>query len=300
VKLIVLPEDGMAPIVAAIKKAKTSIDTTIFRFDRPEVEKALEAAVGRGVRVRALIAHTNRGGEKLLRKLELRLLGAGVTCSRSADDLVRYHAKFMVVDGRTLYVMLFNYTALDARSRSFCVMTTQRTIVGEAIRLFEADATRQPCDPPPQHLVVSPDNARKRLTEFVKGAKKSLWMYDPKLSDAAMIRLLEDRLKKGVDIRVIGTIGKRARQFKATTVKGLRLHARVIIRDGRDAFFGSQSLRTAELDARREVGLIVRDPGLIKAAAGVFERDWAEAQDRELVDAAAREPEDEDAIAATA
>jgi cardiolipin synthase len=300
VKLIVLPEDGMGPVVAAIKKAKTSVDTTIFRFDRMEVEKALEAAVGRGVRVRALIAHTNRGGEKLLRKLELRLLGAGVTCSRSADDLVRYHAKFMVVDARTLYVMLFNYTALDARSRSFCVVTTQRAAVAEATRLFEADSLRQACDPPPQQLVVSPDNARKRLSEFVKGAKKSLWMYDPKLSDGAMIRLLEERLKKGVDIRVIGTIGKRAKQFNATTMKDLRLHARVIIRDGRDAFFGSQSLRTAELDARREVGLIARHPGVVKAVAAVFERDWVEAQGDDLVKAAAKEPEDEDAIAATA
>jgi cardiolipin synthase len=300
VKLIVLPEDGLGPIVAAIKKAKTSIDTTIFRFDRMEVEKALEAAVGRGVRVRALIAHTNRGGEKLLRKLELRLLGAGVTCARSADDLARYHAKFMVVDGRTLYVMLFNYTALDARSRSFCVMTTQRVAVAEATRLFEADSLRQACDPPPQHLVVSPDNARKRLTEFVKGAKKSLWMYDPKLSDGAMIRLLEDRLKKGVDIRVIGSIGKRAKQFKATTMRDLRLHARVIIRDGRDAFFGSQSLRTAELDARREVGFIVRNPALVKSAAAVFERDWADAQGKDLIEAAEKEPEDEDAVAATA
>ena len=42
-----------------------------------ELEKALAAAVARGVAVRALIAHTNRGGEKNLRKLEMRLLGRG-------------------------------------------------------------------------------------------------------------------------------------------------------------------------------------------------------------------------------
>jgi phosphatidylserine/phosphatidylglycerophosphate/cardiolipin synthase-like enzyme len=277
VKLIVLPDDGLAPVVSAIRKARTSIDTTIFRFDRIEVEKALEAAVGRGVRVRALIAHTNRGGEKLLRKLELRLLGAGVTVARSADDLVRYHAKFMVIDGRILHVMLFNYTSLDARSRSFSIVTSQRAVVAEASRLFEADSLRQACEPALQHLVVSPDNARKRLADFVKGAKKSLWMYDPKLSDQAMIRLLEDRLKKDVDVRVIGGIGKRARQFNAASPKSLRLHARVIIRDGRDAFFGSQSLRTAELDARREVGIITRHPAVVKAVVAVFEKDWTDA-----------------------
>jgi cardiolipin synthase A/B len=49
--------------------------------------------VPRGVVVRALIAHTNRGGESKLRKLESRLLKAGATLSRTADDMVRYHAK---------------------------------------------------------------------------------------------------------------------------------------------------------------------------------------------------------------
>lgn len=275
-KLLVLPEDGMTAVVNAIKAASKSIDTTIFRFDRAEIEKALETAVGRGVKVRTLIAHTNRGGDKMLRKLELRLLGAGVTVARSAEDLARYHAKFMVIDGRTLFVMLFNFTALDAKSRSFGVITTQRAPVLEACRLFEADVTRQVCAPVPQVLVVSPENARKRLTEFLKGAKKSLWIYDPKINDSATVRILEERVQKGVDVRVLGTVGKRAKQFKADRMKSLRLHARVIIRDGRDAFFGSQSLRTAELDSRREVGLIVKNPKVLKTVMATFEKDWAE------------------------
>jgi hypothetical protein len=38
-----------------------------LRFDLLEIEDALAAAVERGVVVQALIAHTNRGGEKRLR-----------------------------------------------------------------------------------------------------------------------------------------------------------------------------------------------------------------------------------------
>ena len=53
-----------ADCCAPSSNAKKTIDIVIFRFDRPEVEKALEAAVDRGVAVRALIAHTNQGGEK--------------------------------------------------------------------------------------------------------------------------------------------------------------------------------------------------------------------------------------------
>ena len=47
-KLIIQPDDGLAPLLKAVRKAKKSIDIVIFRFDRPELEKALEAAVGRG------------------------------------------------------------------------------------------------------------------------------------------------------------------------------------------------------------------------------------------------------------
>ena len=43
-KLIIEPDDGVTPLVRAIKNAKKAIDIVIFRFDRPELEKALESA----------------------------------------------------------------------------------------------------------------------------------------------------------------------------------------------------------------------------------------------------------------
>ena len=138
-KLLVQPGDGVAPLVQGINKAQSSIEILIFRFDRLEIEAALVNAVNRGVSVRALIAYTNRGGEKSLRALEMRLLGAGVTVARTADDLVRYHGKMMIVDGRELYLMAFNLTNLDIeRSRSFAVVTDDKETVQEAIKLFDA------------------------------------------------------------------------------------------------------------------------------------------------------------------
>ena len=60
-KLIVQPDAGIAPIVSAITGARKSIDILIFRLDRMEIARALENAVKRGVHVRALTAHQNRG-----------------------------------------------------------------------------------------------------------------------------------------------------------------------------------------------------------------------------------------------
>src|SRR5258705_5167348 len=85
VKLLVQPEDGVTALIQGLDRAKQSIDILIFRFDHREVEQGLLRAVARGVRVRALIAYTNRGGEKHLRALAMRMLAARITVSRSPD-----------------------------------------------------------------------------------------------------------------------------------------------------------------------------------------------------------------------
>jgi cardiolipin synthase len=276
-KLIVQPDAGIAPIVTAIKQARKSIDILIFRLDRFEIAHALEAAVARGVRVRALTAHTNRGGTKSLRRLEMALLEGGVTVSRTADDLVRYHGKMMIIDGRFLHVYGFNFTGLDIhKSRSFGVISKNKKLLNEANRLFTADFDRLPYSSGYERFVVSPDNARDRLTRFIEGARKELLIYDPQATDDAMLRLLTDRVKAGVDVRIIGRLeAKWSRDIKSERYPGKRLHVRAIIRDGKRAFMGSQSLRRLELEKRREVGVIITDELVVRQMLDVFEKDWA-------------------------
>jgi phosphatidylserine/phosphatidylglycerophosphate/cardiolipin synthase-like enzyme len=275
-KLIVQPDAGVTPIVTAIKQAKKTVDILIFRLDRHEVTRALEAAVARGVAVRALIAHYNSDGGQNLRKLELHLLEQGVTVTRTADDLVRYHAKMLIVDGRLLHIYGFNFTALDIeKSRSFGIVTTNHELVVEASKLFEADAARQPYASSSDRLVVSPENARDRLAAFIKGARKQLLIYDPKVSDPAMLQLLAERLRAGVSVRIIGKLGTNKSELTAEKFPGKRLHVRAIVRDGRRAFIGSQSLRKLELDQRREVGVLITELAIVKQLESVFERDWA-------------------------
>lgn len=179
-KLIVQPDAGVPPIVTAIKQAKKSIDVLIFRLDRKEVAGALASAVARGVSVRALIAHTNHGGEKSLRKLELHLLEAGVTVSQTADDLVRYHGKMMIIDARLLHVYGFNFTWLDIdKSRSFGIVTKNRKLVQEGIKLFEADCARQLYASGYERFVVrqAPPRSRhySRSSSSIDVAKLALW-----------------------------------------------------------------------------------------------------------------------------
>ena len=130
----------------------------------------------------------------------------------------------------------------------------------EAGRLFDADTKRQDFIPEHAKFVVSPANSRTVLSAFIKAAKKELLIYDPKVSDRNMLRLLDERRKAGVEIRIIGHAS--GRRFQARDLSRMRLHTRTIIRDRCDIFLGSQSLRQIELDARREIGT----PGARRAA----------------------------------
>ena len=89
------------------------------------------------------------------------------------------------------------------------------------------------------------------------------------------MQILQERAKAGVEIKVIGQVtGKTS--FEKQKLAGMRLHTRTIVRDRHEAFVGSQSLRTAEMDLRREVGLIIQDSDVVKKLIDTFESDWTE------------------------
>jgi phosphatidylserine/phosphatidylglycerophosphate/cardiolipin synthase-like enzyme len=277
VRLIVQPDDGVDALIRAIRSARKTICITVFRFDLTKIEKALQDAIERGVTVRALIAHTNGGGQKQLRKLERRLLEAGALVARSDNDLVRYHAKLLLIDDKVLFVLGFNCTRRDiGQSRSLGIATTDSPLIREARRLFAADTDRsRTFRPANTDLVVSPEDSRKRLRRFIRQARRELLIYDVDLSDDKMIEELKSRAEAGITIRILGKLEKKLKA-SGLRVKAppRRLHVRAMVRDSRQAFIGSQSLRRLELDERREVGIVIRERKIVSQIARVFNGDW--------------------------
>lgn len=277
-QLLTQPNDGVAPLINAITRAKKTIDIVIFRFDVDKIADALTAAVGRGVAVRGLIAHTNRGGESKLRKLESRLLKAGVTLSRTADDMVRYHGKLLVIDRKLAFVLAFNFTHQDIeKSRSLGLSTRNPRVVADVLRVIEADHNRVDLVIKTSRVVVSPENARASLERFIGKARKELLIYDVGLTDDKMIALLKARAEAGVKVKILGSVEKKWVNEVPWRVKAfttMKLHVRAVVRDREAAFIGSQSLRKLELDHRREVGLITKDRRTVGQIAAIFADDW--------------------------
>lgn len=51
-----------------------------------------------------------------------------------------------------------------------------------------------------------------------------------------MLSALSERAKKGVDVRVIGSVGRKSPHLKVRPLGGFRLHTRTIVRDRREVF----------------------------------------------------------------
>jgi hypothetical protein len=73
-------------------------------------------------------------------------------------------------------------------------------------------------------------------------------MSSIQISDREMLRILRDRTETGLAVRIVWST---ARDFYARDLSRLPLHTRAIIRDGEQAFIGSLSLRSQELDDHR-------------------------------------------------
>jgi phosphatidylserine/phosphatidylglycerophosphate/cardiolipin synthase-like enzyme len=149
-------------------------------------------------------------------------------------------------------------------------------MVQEASKVFTADFDRQPYTPGSfARFIVSPENSRDRLADFLRGARKQLLIYDPGLTDDGMLKIITERIKAGVEVKIIGKVeGKWDIPWEKYPAK--RLHVRAIVRDGRRAFIGSQSLRKLELDKRREVGVVINDEKVVRQILWVFEQDWSQ------------------------
>lgn len=282
VSLIVQPGDSFFPIVNAIDKAQTSINITVFRMDDPIIKEAMVDAVRRGVRVRALIATSARGWGEANKKLLKDARKAGIEIKEPAGDSkkTRFHYKIMMVDGRQSLVFTFNPTRENLHyTRDFGVIVYDDATTTELNRLFDADWNDAVFTPKKaSNLFVSPYTSRAGMEALLSSATKSIHLWDAKVEDPAIRKILRDKVAAGLEVRVLGDAkspfgtGEAEPSFKAIT--RFKLHAKCVIVDGERAALGSMNLRTQSFDRRREVAIVVTDDAVVKKLSDIFSSDW--------------------------
>lgn len=108
----------------------------------------------------------------------------------------------------------------------------------------------------------------------------------------AVVRALERAAVRGVRVRFLADSkfvatyphtlarlrrrpGIEVRTYDGSALAGGVLHAKYFLVDGREAFLGSQNFDWRALTHIQELGLRVRDRGVVRALADVFATDWA-------------------------
>jgi cardiolipin synthase len=283
VQLLVSPhagaDGGGRACLAAVAEAQGRVWVEMYLLTDDAAVEALVAARARGVDVRVLLEPSPYGAETANEAAFAALAQAGVDVRwlQMATGLV--HAKLLLIDQR-VWISTANLTGagLD-RNREYLVLDPDAGDVERAAALWQRDAIGAPAPTgePATRLIISPIDARSRLTALVDGARTSIALEVEELSDSEVVARLIAARARGIAVSVVvptgtdraGATSAAAARLAGSGVEvrasgGPPLHAKAMTVDGAVAYVGSVNLTRASLDDNREVGVLVTD-GLVAA-----------------------------------
>jgi phosphatidylserine/phosphatidylglycerophosphate/cardiolipin synthase-like enzyme len=261
-RIIVAPAARREVVLDTILRAQSRITLSLFRCTDKALFGELAAAVERGVDVQVLVTSRAKGGKKKLKKLWKRLEETRASIVPYTDPVVKYHAKYLVVDDGPALITSMNFTRKCFDETCDAVAVTYDPAIVEGLR--QLMATDRECGAAPstvsERLIIGPERARRQFTALLQQARKSIQIIDAKMSDPGLIDLLNQRRSQGIAVEIFGQ--KR--------LGNLISHGKMMLVDGARAVVGSLALTALSLDFRREVALVVDEPTAVAELDQLF------------------------------
>jgi cardiolipin synthase len=297
-QLFVEPAAGVRPVTDAIRAAQHSIWVEVYILTDTSVIYALEDAANRGLDVRVMLEpHPYGFSATSVQKTLEKLKDAGVKVNTSNPAFQFTHAKFILIDGSTLFLMTANLSqaALGGSkyeaNREYLLDDTEAQDAQEAQSIFTGDWNRTTPALTDSNLVVSPVNARTTLLALINSAHSSLYIEDEEMLDQESENAMAQAASRGVKVEVVlpapsgssdssaaGVAFLRKAHVSVREDKKLYIHAKLVLVDGSKAFVGSENFSSTSLDKNRELGLIIAAPEIIQTLETTFMDDYAASQ----------------------
>jgi len=311
--LVVQPDDGLEPVRDFIESAQESLLIKQFTFTEPSL---IAATIGRreaGVAVRVMLNAARSGGDRANDETYAQFRDADIDVQWASPKFYVTHEKSIVVDNRAAMIATYNlmlkYFSL---TRDYGIITHDPQHVAQVVEVFDADWEHldiHPADNP--GLLWSNSNSRYQMARFIDRASETLIVQHPKYVDAVILDRIAAAASRGVKVKVLcgGKHGisdwdildtfsslRTLRRFgvKVHKQKNLRVHAKLILIDDREALIGSMNIDRSAFDLRRELGVITDEPAVVTRLKAVFESDWESSHHYEPPDPLEREPSPED------
>lgn len=273
-------------VVAAIDGATRSIDVHMYTFTVDRVADRLVAADRRGAPVRVILDGSQTGASSTRSRLE----AGGVDVKLASTSFPNAHAKYMVLDGASNFILSGNFTLAGFDDqRNYAVVDRDPEDVADLAAIFAADWNGQAAALGCTRLVVTPGDARSRILAFIAAATTTLDVEIYYISDSAVRVAIIQAQSRGVAVRVL-LADPADMSENATTATTLRdagvpvrvltppvIHAKMIVADG-VALIGSHNMSSTSLRDNREVGVLVREGNAVAPALAQFNSDWSAAR----------------------
>ncbi len=301
--LLVMPDDTVEPVLAAIHGAKKSIRVKMFLFSHRQLIDALIEARRRGVDVRVMLNPTRRSGESENAETHKALKAAGIDVIDACPDFEVTHEKSMVIDDEVAYVKSFNWELRNlTRTRDYAVVTSQPSEVAEIIRCFDADWARKPFEVGPGALLIwCTANGRDRIAGFIDAAQHTLFIQNERYQDPVIIEHLVRARTRGVKVHIMARPPHKLKREKLVeAVSGLRimndvgikvhklkhltLHGKMLLADHSRAIVGSINLAPGSFDSRRELAIEVHAAEVVSRLRDIANHDWENSHPLDLTD----------------
>jgi cardiolipin synthase A/B len=301
--LVVQPDDGVDPVLGLLADATESLRVKQFTLSEPRLVQGLIDAHRRGVAVRVMLNPHRSSGDRPNDAVFSQLQQTGMAVQWTSPDFVVTHEKSIVVDDRRALIATFNLVPkYFTETRDYGVITDDPAQVAEVAVGFDADWRHVPFHPDPQAgLLWSVTNARPLMAQFIDQARHSLDIQHPKFVDATIVERLVGAQERGVHVRVLcgGRHGlsdydvldtfaslrllQRA-GIRVHRQKHLKLHAKLILADGKRALLGSMNIDRSAFDLRRELGISFDDEPIIERLSHIFNHEWDRSHRYEVPD----------------
>jgi hypothetical protein len=197
----------------------------------------------------------------------------------------------MLIDHTTVFIMRCNLTvsglggSKGATNREYGVIDSDRSDVTEAEAVFQADCDHGALHVSDPNLMISPLDARPKLTALLDSARTQLQLEDEELVDQQVIGHPEAAARRGVNVQLVlpAPSGSSAASLHPLLDAAVHVHystalymrAKMILADGHMGFVGSENFSATSLDDNREMCVLLASPAVLGTLSGTCAADWA-------------------------
>jgi cardiolipin synthase A/B len=301
--LLIMPDDGIRPLLDAIEAAGKNIRVKMFIFSDPDMLQAVIAGKKRGIEVRVMLNPSRRDGEEENVETRKALEAVGIQVMDSNPEFGITHEKSMVVDDKIAYIKSLNWETRNlTETRDYVIITTHPHEVKEVMECFDADWDRHEFNSGEDaHLIWCTGNGRTRIAAFINEAKKTLFIQNERFQDIVVIERIVRAASRGVKVHIMVAPPDRLKKgklieevsglqimndygIKIHELRGMKLHGKMLLADGKKAIIGSINFAPGSFDDRRELAIEVDDKAILDRLRKIAKSDWKNSRPFDLSD----------------